>query len=263
MLEPLRDLNGIYRSSDKKAIFLSKIFPSLSFYAPTLMTVLRAYSRIGRSKFAVYEWSSSCLEVFYHLEKAGVKTEVLGLANIRDVKGPCVIVANHMSSLETLVLAGVIGPYKDSTYVVKSSLLKIPVLNTILRSREVIVVNRVNPREDLSTVLNEGTRKISEGKSIVVFPQSSRSLDFNSERFNTIGVKLARKADVPVVPIALKTDAWQSGKFVKDLGRINPCSEVHFAFGEPLRIKGNGREEHRQIVEFICKHLAKWGVETN
>jgi len=100
------------------------------------------------------------------------------------------------------------------------------------------------------------------GTSIVIFPQTTRTPAFDPGQFNTIGVKLAKKAGAPVVPIALKTDAWGTGTYLKDYGRIAPSRKAHIAFGEPLRIKDRGAEEHQKIIEFIIGKLAEWNKET-
>jgi 1-acyl-sn-glycerol-3-phosphate acyltransferase len=94
--------------------------------------------------------------------------------------------------------------------------------------------------------------------SIIVFPQSFRTTEIDPEKFNSIGVKLARKAQVPLVPIALKTDAWGSGWPVKDFGRIRPNWPIHFSFGQPMLIQGNGKDEHQQIINFIASNLKNW-----
>jgi 1-acyl-sn-glycerol-3-phosphate acyltransferase len=82
--------------------------------------------------------------------------------------------------------------------------------------------------------------------------------EFNPAQFNTIGIKLAQKAGVPVVPLALLTDAWENGFLIKDFGRINTMKKAHFAFGKPLMIKNRGAEEHQQTIDFIATKLQEW-----
>ncbi|MCP4891374.1 MAG: hypothetical protein GY904_32880 [Planctomycetaceae bacterium] len=91
-----------------------------------------------------------------------------------------------------------------------------------------------------------------------MFPQTTRSQVFDSSRFNSIGVKLALRAQVPVVPIALITDAWGNGKKLKDFGRIDPQKIVRFAFGEPIRIEGRGNQQQQEIIHFIEAKLNEW-----
>jgi 1-acyl-sn-glycerol-3-phosphate acyltransferase len=93
--------------------------------------------------------------------------------------------------------------------------------------------------------------------SIIIFPRL-RTPVFDPIQFNTIGIKLAKKAGVPVIPIALKTDAWGNGKYLKDYGRIVPSKPVHFAFGKPLTIRDRGTEEHHEIIRFISEKLKEW-----
>ena len=103
-----------------------------------------------------------------------------------------------------------------------------------------------------------GQKLLSEGTSIIIFPQSTRTVEFRPKEFNTLGVKLARTAKVQVIPIAIKTDFWGNAKYLKDFGPINRSKPIHMAFGKPLLIEGTGKEENELIIEFISSHLAKW-----
>jgi 1-acyl-sn-glycerol-3-phosphate acyltransferase len=103
-----------------------------------------------------------------------------------------------------------------------------------------------------------GIERIQKGISIVVFPQTTRDLTFDPSQFNTIGVKLALRANVPVVPIALMTDAWGNGKWFKDIGPIDPNKTVHIAFGEPIVIQGRGAQQHQEIINYIQAKLSYW-----
>jgi 1-acyl-sn-glycerol-3-phosphate acyltransferase len=141
---------------------------------------------------------------------------------------------------------------------VKESLIDYPFFRHVMRSRKPIVVGRANPRQDLRTVLQEGQKLLKGNVSVVIFPQTTRSVDFEPSNFNTLGVKLAARAKVPVIPIALKTDAWGLGHKLKDFGKIRPDKTVHICFGEPLRVHGSGKEEHRIVVDFIMAKLKDW-----
>ena len=189
--------------------------------------------------------------------------EITGLDHVRQLDAACVFISNHMSILETFVLPGLIAPFRETTFVVKQSLVEYPVFKHVMRSRDPVTVTRDNPREDLRAVLDGGEQRLKAGISIVVFPQTTRTATFEPTEFNSIGVKLAKKAGAPIVPVALKTDAWGNGKYLKDFGRIRPASKVHFAFGKPLWVKGRGHEEHEEIVRFISDKLAEWTNHEN
>ena len=96
---------------------------------------------------------------------------------------------------------------------------------------------------------------------MIVFPQTTRRPVFDPAQFNSIGVKLARRAGVPVIPLAVKTDAWGLGWPLKDLGKIDPSRTVRFSFGDPLTVTGTGKEEHEEVVRFITDKLDSWSGE--
>jgi 1-acyl-sn-glycerol-3-phosphate acyltransferase len=202
-------------------------------------------------------WQAHSIKVLRALEGVGVEFEVGGLDHVKAVDGPVVFVGNHLSVMETVVLPSWVLTFKPFTYVIKQSLLEVPIFKHVMRSLDPIAVTRTNPRVDLKIVLEQGVERVRQGLSIVVFPQTTRT-SFNPEQFSTIGVKLARKAGVPVIPLALRTDAWQNGKIVKDFGRIVPARKVYFSFGEPLAVTGKGAEEQQIIIEFIETNLAAW-----
>jgi 1-acyl-sn-glycerol-3-phosphate acyltransferase len=127
-----------------------------------------------------------------------------------------------------------------------------------MRSRNPIIVGRTDPRKDLEAVMNGGVERLNNGISIVIFPQSTRSVVFKPEEFNSLGVKLAKKAGVDVVPIALKTDFWGNGKLIKEVGPLDHTKHIHIKFGEPIKITGNGKEENQKIIDFIKSSLEEW-----
>ena len=163
-----------------------------------------------------------------------------------------------MSTLETMILPCIIAPFWDVTFVVKESLVTHPFFGPVMRSRDPIVVSRVNKREDFKTVMKRGQEILVNGRSIIIFPQSTRKQEFNPEEFNSLGVKLAKAAGVQVVPIALKTDFWKNGKHLKDLGPIDRSKPIYFDFGKPFSVAGSGKVENQKIIEFITENLKKW-----
>jgi 1-acyl-sn-glycerol-3-phosphate acyltransferase len=62
-----------------------------------------------------------------------------------------------------------------------------------------------------------------------------------------------------VVPVAIKTDFQRNGKWIKDMGPIDPHKMLYFKFGEPLAVEGKGRQAHQHVIEFIIQNLLAWG----
>jgi 1-acyl-sn-glycerol-3-phosphate acyltransferase len=211
------------------------------------------------------KWIENSYEIFKAIEDCGGRFHIKGLDNLKQSKEPVVIVGNHMSTLETVVFPSLIAPMRPFTFVVKDALVKSKVFGPIMRSMHPVVIERKNPRKDLHMVLTKGKEVLANDRSIVIFPQGTRQVRFDPKQFNTLGVKLAVRAAVKIIPAAVKTDFWGNGKWMKEFGPLSPDRDIHMVFGKPTTVSGNGRKEHQKTVEFILSHLETWGgdVEGN
>ena len=196
---------------------------------------------------------------FRLVEKCGGRIHLRGLENLRDVSGePVVLIGNHMSLLETALFHAVAREYLDFTFVIKQSLLTVPFFRDIMRSLGAIPVGRENPRDDLRAVLGDGKKVLESGRSIIIFPQSTRSETFDAAKFNSIGIKLAKSAGVRVLPFALKTDFLGNGKYLRDMGPVRPKRGVYFEFAPARAVEGSGQALQQEIIGFIQSRLASW-----
>lgn len=220
--------------------------------------VFRTRREAVRGNYDTEAWCDSSYYIFRFIERTGGVFNITGMDNIIRTPDPVLFIGNHMSTLETMILPCIIAPHRPVTFVVKESLVSHPLFGHVMRSRDPIVVGRTDPRKDLEIVMNEGLRLLGGGTSIIIFPQSTRSNVFNPGEFNSLGVKLARKAGVKVVPVALKTDYWGNGKIIRELGPIDRHKTIHFRFGEPLQVNGSGKEENQMIIDFIISSLNEW-----
>ncbi len=249
-------------SPERKRDFFSRLTFNSRFYF--FSRTIGVFYGVGRS---AHKGELNRERQIYHsnknidtLERCGARIHIRHLEKLDPAQGPYVIIGNHMSAVETTVLNAIIGPRLDFTFIFKRSLLKLPYMGAALKTLDAIPVDRVNPRDDFKAILTDGARKLEAGRSILVFPQSTRSVKFVPEEFNTIGVKLARAAGVKVLPMALKTDFLACGKLINDFGPIRPNRHIHFEFADPIEVTGNGREAHQQIIEFITGRLAEWNT---
>lgn len=237
-----------------KIIHCNRVYFTLKYAGVVLKTRKQAIKGIYDTK----AWADSSIYIFRFIEKAGGVYRISGMENISKDPGPVVFIGNHMSTLETMVLPGLIAPHREVTFVVKESLVQHPLFGHVMRSRDPIVVGRIDPRKDFEVVMTRGIELLSRGISIIIFPQSTRSVEFKPEEFNSLGVKLAKKAGVNVVPIALKTDFWGQGKLIKELGPLDSKKIIHFKFGESFPIISPGKAENQRIIEFIQEALKEW-----
>lgn len=253
--------SGSYNTpAGRKESILYRIlhYHRLYFTLKYALIVFRTRSQAVRGIYDTRAWADSSYFIFKFVENAGGRYHITGMENILKEPDPVVFISNHMSTLETMVLPCLIAPHREVTFVVKESLVRHPLFGHVMRSRDPIVVGRTDPRKDFEEVMTKGSVLLSRGVSIVIFPQSTRSNEFNPEEFNSLGVKLARKAGVKVVPVALKTDFWGQGKIIKELGPLESKKPIFFRFGEPFPVETNGKEENQRVIEFIQSSLNEW-----
>ena len=230
----------------------------LDFTLRFLGLVLRNRKRVKKGIYDTAMWAASSLEVLRLIERCGGRFHITGLEHILETDPPAVYISNHMSTLETMVFPCIIAPVMDVTFVVKESLVSHPLFGPIMRSRDPVVVGRKDPRADFSVVMEQGRKVLEGGRSVVIFPQSTRTTHFHPEAFNTLGIKLARAAGVKVIPVAIRTDFWSSGKLIRDLGPLYPERPIRMSFGQAFSVEKSGREAHRKVVEYIRHHLEEW-----
>ena len=230
-----------------------------AYYLRLISTLIHASIVGRRGGLDDDRWARFSHRIVQIAESAGGKINISGLEALAHQPGPLVYIANHMSLLETMILPGIALAFNRVTFVIKEELRHYPVIKHIFIALKLIAVSRQNPRDDLKLVMREGSKFISGGGSIIIFPQATRSVEFDVEGFNTLGVKLASRNGVPVVPVAIKTDFQQNGKWIKDMGPIDPSKTIYFKFGEPLAVEGKGRQAHQQVIEFITQNLLAWG----
>lgn len=243
--------------STKRSIWDKILRPlNVYFYTRSLMSIVRCSKLLNKENYYDH-FIGHCNDIVRSVEATGANVEAYGLDNIP--KEPCVIIGNHMSTLETVTLGGLIGKRAKISIVIKESLLKYPYLGDILRKLECISLTRTNPVHDLKKILKEGPKLLNKGITIIVFPQHTRGA-YHPDDFSSIGVKLAKRAKVPVIPLALDTRLWGKGKLISDLGPVNRDIPVRFSFGEPIVIEKNEKEVHAKCLDFISSELEKWGA---
>jgi 1-acyl-sn-glycerol-3-phosphate acyltransferase len=247
-----------YQTSENQSSPMARHLPGLFLYTRIVLNIIKASRRCRKGTYTLDKKIESSASILQTLERTGASVSVENMSAFKELKTACVFVANHMSALEAFILPGLIMPHRDLTFVIKKSLTQYPILKHSINSLHPIVVDRKNPRKDLRAVLGQGLDCLRQNISVLIFPQTTRSLHFDPAQFNTLGIKLAQKSRLPIVPIALKTDAWSMGRHLKDFGKIDPSKPVRIAFGNPVQVTGNGKQQHQEILGFIGYKLRCW-----
>jgi len=235
-------------------------FAALRYLSGILGIVVKSAWVARHNRFTNQDFFNRSIAAIRLVERVGGTVEIQGLAHLADAAAPVVVVANHMSLLEAFMLPCLIIPFSPLCVVIKKELTTYPGFGRAMRTLNHIAVSRDNPRADFRTVMEEGLQFLQQGISVLIFPQATRNSVFNPTDFNTLGEKLAARARVPVIPVALKTDLHGNGRLFKEFGQIDPSRPVRVAFGPPVNPALDGRQAHDQIIRFIVDQLRAWGL---
>jgi 1-acyl-sn-glycerol-3-phosphate acyltransferase len=114
-------------------------------------------------------------------------------------RGPAVIVANHLSILDILVLYGLFRPFK---WVSKASIFRIPFVGWNMRLNDYVALRR-GDRESIKEMMGRCRAHLAAGSPILLFPEGTRSPDGVLQDFRAGAFKLAVEAGCPVIPVAV------------------------------------------------------------
>ena len=104
---------------------------------------------------------------------SGIRVDIQGLENI-DPKRAQLIVSNHQGSFDIWALMGCFPiPFR---WVMKKELFRIPIMGQALKKAGYVGIDRHHPHQALQD-MERVLALLREGKSIVVFPEGTRSRD--------------------------------------------------------------------------------------
>lgn len=189
------------------------------------------------------------------IHNLGTDLQLRGSKNTFASQDPCVFVSNHQSSLEHNLLMVLLKPFKRATIVSKPGALTYPIFGKIIQSFDPIVVSGNKPREDLVAVFEEGQKRVDEGRSIFLFPAGTRRAVWDPSIFGTMGVKMAKRVKVPLVPVCIRSDFLTFGKRLRELGPVHTNRPVCISVADPLQVEGTGAAQHQACIDYIEAEL--------
>jgi len=149
--------------------------------------------------------------------------------------GPFVVVANHQSMLDILLLSHL---PREMKWVAKEALFRVPWVGWMLRMSGDIPVRR-GDAESGGEALARAKAYLARGMSVMIFPEGTRSTTGRLLPFKSGAFRLAIEAGVPVLPVAVNG----TGEGMPKGGPwVNPCRAVAKVL-EPIPTGGLRSEE--------------------
>jgi 1-acyl-sn-glycerol-3-phosphate acyltransferase len=110
------------------------------------------------------------------------------------------VVANHQSLYDVFVLYGFLGI--DFKWVMKQEMRSVPGLGIGCEKVGHIFVDRSNRRAALASI-KAAESKISNGTSVVFFPEGTRSRDCALRQFKKGAFRFALDLNLPILPVTI------------------------------------------------------------
>lgn len=190
-------------------LFLAAFIP-LTFLFAASAIVWTLLDKSGRAyAFHARLWARAALAM------AGVRVTVQGAEHLPG--GPVIFMSNHQSNFDILALVAAMP--RRIYWIAKKELFDIPVFGPSMRRGGYIPLDRSDGRKALKSMDNAAVI-IREGKSVVMFPEGTRSKDRRLLPFKRGGFLLALRAGVPVMPVTINGS-----------GRINPAGRIRLYRG--------------------------------
>ena len=211
-------------------------------YLPTLHRV-KKLDQAGRKEDrdqlverSVSAWAHSLLRM------AGVQVEVSGTENIP--AGPAVFVGNHQGNFDIPILLAYLD--RPHGFVAKIETQKIPLIRSWMHYLHCVFLDRDNPRQAMGAI-GEAAQTIQSGYPIILFPEGTRSRKDQMRSFQSGGLRLATKSEVPVVPLVING----SYRVMEAHGFWIHPAKVRLTILPPVAITGMSREEKKQLPSLL------------
>ncbi|MEF9953133.1 MAG: lysophospholipid acyltransferase family protein [Clostridium sp.] len=195
--------------------------------------------------------------VNYYLKKYA-KINIHNKERLSQIEGPVIFISNHLSNADGLLLNKVLK--KHNPYFVAGVKLNSTDISKI--GLEVVNIIPIKAGSADVEALKKCIQAIKEKKNILIFPEGTRSRTASMIEGKKGIVLIARKANVPIVPIGM----WGSENLMPinddNMGEESfKSADVNISIGEPFELpkfnKGEDKEEYsNNCLNMIMKSIS-------
>ena len=191
--------------------FIGSIISLIVITLCGLFLVILPYSY--RQRF-LSNWAIFC--IWWLKISLNITTDIKGSENVNS--SPSVIISNHQSTWETLAFQTI---FPAHTWVLKQELLWLPVFGWSLALLKPIVINRGDKLNAIKKVIKQGSERLSQGISVVVFPEGTRQTYKHLGDYQNGAAAIAKKSGHDIIPVYHNAGKfWPKGSFIKKPGVI-------------------------------------------
>ena len=151
---------------------------------------------------------------------------------------------NHQGNFDIPILLAYLD--RPHGFVAKIETQKIPRIRSWMHYLHCVFLDRDNPRQAMGAI-GEAAQTIQSGYPIILFPEGTRSRKDQMRSFQSGGLRLATKSEVPVVPLVING----SYRVMEAHGFWIHPAKVRLTILPPVAITGMSREEKKQLPSLL------------
>jgi 1-acyl-sn-glycerol-3-phosphate acyltransferase len=208
--------------------------------------VVVSYRLFPRGEYTTHRVSVLWAKILLRI--TSVRVTVEGRENILR-GGAQVFMANHQSGFDILIVLANIDTY--FAWIAKKELFAIPVFGRALARTGAIAIDRKNFVRAMRSI-QDASRRIREGKSVMTFPEGTRSMDGRIHPFKKGVFHLALKAGVPIVPVTI---VGSGGIMPKKSLRVHP-GHVTLVIDKPIDVSRYTEETLDDLLNRVYDVIA-------
>ena len=206
-----------------------------------------------RKKIAVFVGSTWVKYVKFMLKLVyNITVEIRGSKHIPK-RAPFIIAAKHQSALDTLVI---FEYFNGPLFVLKKSLLKIPVFGQYVRAIGMLPIDRTEGIKSLKNLILSFSEALKNNNTVVIFPEGTRTLPMEDSRIKP-GIAAIHQAnpDIPILPVATNSGLYWPKSGPKKTGIVVfeflPTIKTHMQKRELIK---SLEEKLNQSSNKLCKN---------
>ncbi len=191
----------------------------------------------------VHNITRSMVYIFFFLFRWMWQYELSGEENV-DPHKKYVILLNHNAMMDVPMLY--LLPL-DFRWVSKRQVFMIPFFGQLLVLHGDIPIERGNPAKAMKLVMQRGLRWLGRGVSISIFPEGTRSKTGEIGRFKSGAFRLAREAQVEILPVVLDG----TGKLLSKNGMLSPTGVIKIKALPPVSVERVVNSDIKELMDEV------------
>lgn len=188
------------------------------------------------------KWAKHILKI------TGVTVEVEGLENIP--QEACCFVSNHQGNFDFIAMFAAID--RNMGFIAKKEIKKLKIISVWMKEIKCVFIDREDIRESLKAI-NQGAENIKKGHSMVIFPEGTRSKGKQMGQFKKGSLKMALKANAPIVPVTVD---GSYKIFEEHNGRLRK-GNIRLVFSKPIYVDKLSKDEQKRLTEIVQNEIGK------